>query len=176
MTMLLIILQALYLFTPAYAANMAPPVAAKARLPGGTPISARLFGTHKTWRGVYSAYCAALLTLILQRFLEAQGLLDGLRILSYHNLSLPLLAVAFGIGAIAGDAVKSFVKRRLGHPPGRPWPPFDQIDFVLGALILLVPFVAIPLPHLLVILILTPLLSVITNIVSFWFGFKNVWW
>jgi CDP-2,3-bis-(O-geranylgeranyl)-sn-glycerol synthase len=37
---------------------------------------------------------------------------------------------------MAGDAVKSFLKRRAGIRPGRPWIPFDQIDFVVGELVL----------------------------------------
>jgi hypothetical protein len=32
------------------------------------------------------------------------------------------------------DSVKSFVKRRVGIAPGAPWIPFDQLDFVIGAL------------------------------------------
>src|SRR5437773_6411567 len=51
----------------------------------------------------------------------------------------PLLGVLFGAGAMAGDSAKSFFKRRLGVEPGRPWIPFDQLDFVLGALVLVAP-------------------------------------
>jgi TolB-like protein len=39
-----------------------------------------------------------------------------------------------GVGAMAGDSAKSFVKRRLRIPPGRPWLPFDQVDFVMSSL------------------------------------------
>lgn len=34
------------------------------------------------------------------------------------------------------DSVKSFVKRRVGIAPGEPGIPFDQLDFVIGALVL----------------------------------------
>jgi CDP-2,3-bis-(O-geranylgeranyl)-sn-glycerol synthase len=40
---------------------------------------------------------------------------------------------------MAGDSVKNFVWRRLRIPPGAPWIPFDQLDFVLGALVLVAP-------------------------------------
>jgi CDP-diglyceride synthetase len=36
---------------------------------------------------------------------------------------------------MTGDAVKSFFKRRLGITPGKSWFPFDQLDFVLGAIL-----------------------------------------
>jgi CDP-2,3-bis-(O-geranylgeranyl)-sn-glycerol synthase len=39
-----------------------------------------------------------------------------------------------GFGALAGDSIKSFFKRRVGVKPGKRWFPFDQIDFVIGAL------------------------------------------
>lgn len=176
MSFLLIVLQALYLFAPAYAANMAPVVAQKGNLPGGRPISAALLGAHKTWRGVYSAYLGAFVTLVIQQWMQFHGELEIFRVLPYDAWSPFVLALPFGIGAIAGDAVKSFVKRRLGIAPGSAWPPFDQLDFVIGALVCLLPFVQIPLPHLLVILLLTPLLHATVNVISFWCGFKSVWW
>jgi len=40
-----------------------------------------------------------------------------------------------GAGALLGDAFKSFLKRRLKISPGTPWPPFDQIDWIIGAVI-----------------------------------------
>jgi hypothetical protein len=45
----------------------------------------------------------------------------------------------FGFGAVAGDAAKSFFKRRLAIAPGSPWIPFDQLDFAVGALVLVGP-------------------------------------
>jgi CDP-2,3-bis-(O-geranylgeranyl)-sn-glycerol synthase len=37
---------------------------------------------------------------------------------------------------MSGDALKSLVKRRVGIAPGAPWIPWDQLDFALGALVL----------------------------------------
>lgn len=36
-----------------------------------------------------------------------------------------------GLGAVAGDHIKSVFKRRLGYPPGYSWLP-DRFDFALG--------------------------------------------
>jgi CDP-2,3-bis-(O-geranylgeranyl)-sn-glycerol synthase len=37
-------------------------------------------------------------------------------------------------GALFGDITKSFFKRRVGKNRGEDWIPFDQIDFIAGAL------------------------------------------
>ena len=42
------------------------------------------------------------------------------------------LGLRFGIGAMAGDSIKSFFKRRTNIPPDEPWIPFDEVDFALG--------------------------------------------
>jgi len=44
------------------------------------------------------------------------------------------LAFMLSLGAILGDLVGSFVKRRAGLRKGSPAPLLDQLDFVFGAL------------------------------------------
>ena len=51
-------------------------------------------------------------------------------------LSITLLAV----GALLGDLVKSFFKRRFGKERGSKWPVADQYDLVVGAFVLLLIF------------------------------------
>jgi CDP-2,3-bis-(O-geranylgeranyl)-sn-glycerol synthase len=46
------------------------------------------------------------------------------------------LGLLFGVGAMAGDSLKSLFKRRLRIPPGSPWIPADQLDYIAGALVL----------------------------------------
>ena len=41
-----------------------------------------------------------------------------------------------GFGALTGDAIKSFFKRRVNIPPGVSWFPFDQIDYIIGGIAL----------------------------------------
>lgn len=72
---------------------------------------------------------AAVATAFLQSLAGGPGIVEE----SGRWLSLGLL---LGLGAVSGDAVKSFFKRRLGIAPGRPWVPFDQLDFQVGALLL----------------------------------------
>jgi CDP-2,3-bis-(O-geranylgeranyl)-sn-glycerol synthase len=42
----------------------------------------------------------------------------------------------FSLGAILGDLVFAFIKRRLGYPPGAPWPIGDQVGFIIFAILL----------------------------------------
>ena len=174
--MLNLVLSALFFLLPAYVANMCPVFAGAMRLPLDIPIQPSLFGKHKTYRGVYASYLGALLALFLQRWLQEHGVLESFRLLDYHASNLWLLAALFGLGAIAGDLVKSFFKRRLKIAEGRPWIPFDQIDLVLGALICVSPVYALDLPRVLVLLLLTPFLHFLTNLTGYTLGLKDVWW
>lgn len=113
---------------PAYTANMAPPFL-RAWKGWNPPISRRLLGAHKTVLGVALGVAAAVATAFLE------SLAGGSRIAVEPErwLSLGLL---LGVGALGGDAAKSFFKRRLGIAPGESWIPFDQLDFQVGALLL----------------------------------------
>jgi CDP-2,3-bis-(O-geranylgeranyl)-sn-glycerol synthase len=44
--------------------------------------------------------------------------------------------LSLGVGAIGGDLLKSVLERRIGVAPGARWLPADQLDFVLGAPVL----------------------------------------
>lgn len=123
------LLQLVYLMLPVYAANMAAPFA---RMLPGTPrpISARWLGSHKTWRGCLLAIVASTATTLLQAGLGWRGSL-----ISYeHPIQLGLLC---GAAAMAGDAAKSWLKRRRGIAPGRSWVPADQLDYVVAGLLAL---------------------------------------
>lgn len=78
----------------------------------------RLFGAHKTWRGLAGAIAGA-------------GILGWLAGLDAG------VAAAFGALAMAGDLLSSFVKRRLRLAPGRDAPGLDQLPECLVPLIAL---------------------------------------
>ena len=85
-----------------------------------------------------------------------------------------LLGALLGFGAMTGDAVKSFFKRQRGIPPGKSWFPFDQLDFVVGGL-LFAALVAVPtLVGVIIILALTPIFHVVSNVVDHKIGLKEV--
>lgn len=122
------ILQLVYFAAPAYVANMAPPFVKYWRW-WNRPINARWLGSHKTVVGFAFGVLAALVTTLIQSRIGWGGGLLG-----YEDW--PALGLRFGVGAMAGDSLKSLLKRRLGIPPGRPWVPADQLDSTVGALAL----------------------------------------
>lgn len=168
--MIEIILSSIYLILPAYVANMCPVLFGKIPLLG-SPIHEKLFGAHKTYRGFIAGFIGALAVLAIQQQVQTDYAL-----LDYQQINIFLYAFLFGIGALAGDAIKSFFKRRLKIKPGRPWFPFDQLDFVLGAYLFLLPVYIIPWQNLLAILILTPALHFLTNLIGYALKLKKVWW
>ncbi|MFA6475052.1 MAG: CDP-archaeol synthase [Patescibacteria group bacterium] len=169
---MLTLIKVIYLFLPAYCANMAPVFASSLKLPFGQPISIKYFGEHKTWRGFITGFFAALLVLYIQKYFK----IDNISLLDYDQISIWLYAFVFGIGALTGDLVKSFFKRWFNKKPGVAWFPFDQVDFIVGAIIFLYPLYQIDLKTLLILLIITPILHIIANIIGYFLGLKSVWW
>lgn len=147
---------ALWFILPAYVANGTPVVAG-----GGSPMDCgkefldgrRLLGDGKTFRGF-----------IL-------GLIGGTIIgLLQSNL---MIGFTLAVGALFGDILGSFAKRRVRLSKGDPVPGLDQLDFVVGAL-LLVSLIQIPSwEKIIIILILTPLIHLSTNIIGYKLGFKS---
>lgn len=171
-----LIVSSIYFILPAYIANMAPVFAARLGLPLGLPIHKRLFGAHKSWRGFYSAYVLALISLSLQYWLQYSGHFYTYNLLNYEQINIFLYAFLFGVGALTGDLIKSFFKRRTGITAGASWFPFDQLDLVIGALIFLAPFFILPWQNIITLLILTPLLHFTANLLGYFLKLKEVWW
>ncbi|MBI2577007.1 CDP-archaeol synthase [Candidatus Woesearchaeota archaeon] len=137
-----IILMAVYFMIPAYLANMAPVFSRrilrslaipidKGKKLGGKPI----FGSHKTVRGFLVAVIYSVALTYLQALLYPLAGFQALSIVHYPSVWLSL-GLLLGVGAIGGDLVKSFAKRRIGIKPGKTFIPFDQLDFVIGSLLL----------------------------------------
>jgi CDP-2,3-bis-(O-geranylgeranyl)-sn-glycerol synthase len=122
------LLSLLYFMLPAYAANMAPPFV-RYWTGWNRPIHAGLLGAHKTVVGFASGVMAGVVATALQAAL-------ALPLARVDYRWWPLLGLGLGGGAMLGDSVKSLFKRRLGRAPGARWFPFDQLDFVVGALAL----------------------------------------
>jgi len=162
------VLQLLYFMAPAYAANMAPPFVRYWK-GWNRPISRRRLGTHKTVLGFGLGVLAAVTATFIQSRLAWDGALGA-----YEHWAT--LGLRFGVGAMAGDVVKSLVKRRAGIAPGEPWIPWDQVDFVLGALALVWGAVALSWVDLLIILLLSVAGHVLVNHLGYWLGIRDVSW
>jgi CDP-2,3-bis-(O-geranylgeranyl)-sn-glycerol synthase len=176
------LVSALWIMIPAYVPNPAAVI-----FGGGPPIDGgtswkdgrRILGDGKTVRGFILGVLAGIA--VGWAGVWAQAAAGGS--LPFPLASHTLLTVCtFAVGALLGDLIKSFVKRRIGKAPGEPWPVADQYDLVIGAFLLtalLAPswlLSTITPPILLWILVVTPVLHRATNIVGHRLGVKRVPW
>lgn len=95
-----------------------------------------ILGEHKTWRGLLVGVVTGIVVAGVQailfftvEFFRKNTLVD------YSRVNFILFGFLMGGGALTGDLIKSFIKRRLSKPSGRPWFPWDQLDWILGAMI-----------------------------------------
>jgi len=148
------IAQAVWFFLPAALANASPigmaalPVARNWNAPvdfGKTFRGKPLLGPHKTWRGIITGMVVATIVLWLQQLAVRHfgWAASAGRGIPYESLPTLLLGPAFGLGALFGDAVKSFFKRQRGTASGDTWIPFDQLDYVIGGVVFSLPFVTL---------------------------------
>lgn len=171
MELWLLVVQSLYFFLPAYLANMAPEL-----LRGipvlGRPVWERKLGKNKSWRGLVVAGLAGVLVFWLQKFLFRLDFFYKISIIDYGDFSV-LLGFLLGLGAILGDLVKSYFKRKAGFKPGESWKPWDQLDFVMGGLILgwlvYVPKIEVAI----VLLVVSPFLHMLFCRLGYWLKIKK---
>ncbi|HET8851972.1 MAG TPA: CDP-archaeol synthase [Ktedonobacteraceae bacterium] len=140
-----------WFFLPAGLANMTPIFAAKLPyirrwsfpLDGYTTFRGkRVFGSHKTIRGVLSGMLIGILTVYLQVYVYVHvPLVRTFVSLDYAAIQPLLFGILASGGALAGDALRSFFKRQLGITPGKSWFPFDQLDYVIGGIVLMAVYV-----------------------------------
>jgi len=166
------LLEALYYFLPAYMANTIPPFLKWVPFLnnpldfGKNFRGERIFGDHKTIRGFLGGFLFAMLIFYIQKLLYQVSFFQNISIIDYSQQSL-LLGFLLGLGVVVGDAVESFLKRRRNIKPGKPWIPFDQLDFVVGAFIFSF-FVFIPeIKILITIIIISPILQLIFHYLGY---------
>jgi len=175
-----IIFTILLVVVPAYAANgMALLFGGGKPLDGGKKFvdGKRILGDGKTVRGTISGIIAGAVLSIIVAFLYVFAVADSGFILGYICLGF-----SSGIGAVIGDLTGSFIKRRIGLPPGFPAPLIDQFDFILMALLFfyltdsLLGLVELDLLVILVVLVVTPFAHVIGNLIVYRTGRKSHPW
>ena len=173
------VVHALVFIFPAYFANGMPVI-----FGGGRPIDGGrsfldgkpLLGSHKTVRGFFAGLTIGTLV----------GLVEYALLEPFHSSpflsTIPfspsfLLGFVLSLGALVGDLMDSFIKRRLDIPPGSPLPVVDQLDFVGGALLFSLMMGELPSPLIiLIIVIITPPIHLLTNFLAYLLGVKKEWW
>ncbi|WP_255168394.1 CDP-2,3-bis-(O-geranylgeranyl)-sn-glycerol synthase [Natrononativus amylolyticus] len=172
---------AFWAMLPAYVPNNAAVLAGGGRpIDGGRTWSgSRILGDGKSWRGTFAGILAGLLLAgALTLVADDVSAAIGFEVPAFT----PLAAVGLAAGAMLGDILASFVKRRTGRERGAMFPGVDQLDFVVVSL----PLTALLATEwffewftwgvILVVVVLTPILHVTTNVIAYKLGLKNEPW
>ncbi|MFO0920632.1 MAG: CDP-archaeol synthase [Candidatus Saccharimonadales bacterium] len=144
------IMFALWFFLPAGVANASPviakqiPVLNRCKTPmdfGKSYKGTRIFGDNKTWRGLLIGVLSGGVTGMIIYLCYPESINYVSVSIFPDILDMFTVGAALGAGALIGDAIESFFKRRSNVKPGESWFPFDQIDYIVGGLIFATPFV-----------------------------------
>lgn len=146
-------------FLPAYVANASATFSRilpfRHPIDFGISIDNRLLGDGKTFEGFFIGLVMGSSTGIL---------------LNLFGVPTPFFYLV--LGALVGDLIGSYIKRRTGLPRGEDAFPLDQLDFVFGAFLLTPPDANTAL----VIILATPLLHRFANILGFILKLKKEPW
>jgi len=182
---LAIIETALWLGLPAWIANATPVL-----LGGGRPIDGgryfrdgrRLLGDGKTVRGFIAGVLLGTITGIVQTLAApyVPPLMEQFVTVTPEIREVlfmgPYAGFLLSLGALTGDLVGSFVKRRAGLRSGGPAPVLDQLGFIVMALIVAAPVVQ-PAPLIVgTLLIVTLLTHYVSNVAGYLMGYKKDPW
>lgn len=185
---LLMIVVGIWVFAPAMLSN------SNAALIGGhAPVDfgkswrgKRILGDGKTWRGFIGGALASVVVGIVMVWISILfGSENHWGFGSSWSENIGLL-FCMSFGALIGDMLGSFLKRRIGIDRGKQAPLLDQYDYVVGAFLLLSIFY----PHwvyatyledyhliaLIVLLVFVYVSHRVANYIGYWMGVKDNPW
>ncbi len=163
---------AMWFIFPAYCANAAPVIfgGGKSMDFGKKFVDGKPFlGSHKTFRGFLAGIIVGTLVGAAQTVIFEQFLFQYSPQFEYSIL----LGFVLSLGALTGDLIESFIKRRLNRSPGSSLPVADQIDFILGAFLFSIPVSSPSLVSALIILLITIPIHLLTNLGAALLNMKN---
>ncbi len=181
------VLQGIWLMFPAFVANTGAVF-----LGGGRPIDGgkthrdgnRVLGDGKTWRGLIGGTTfgvfIGLLQVVANSFSEWPEFTFGDFPFSF------VVIFSLSVGALLGDIIGSYFKRRMGIERGKKAPVLDQYDFLVVAVLLV--FIlqtgwffehyinGYAILGLIAVIAITPVLHRLTNVIGHRMGKKEVPW
>jgi len=161
---------------PAYFANMAPVIVKNRFKKLAVPVDfgKNIFGNNKTFRGLFFGVLFAIVIVYFQFLLYGLGFFGNLSFIDYSNWLV--VGFLFGFGALVGDLAESFVKRRLNIGPGQRFVPWDQLDFVFGALVLVGLVVDISWMKFFFIAVISIVGHILVNHIAYYTGIRKEKW
>jgi len=166
------VFNAIFFVMPTLIANVTPML-----FGGGLPMDfrknffdgKRILGNNKTIRGFAAGFIAGFLMGLFSRWL----LLTQVGV-SYN---IPITnGFLQGLGAVTGDVVGSFIKRRMNIKSGGSLIVMDQIGFMIFGLLLARIDTIFPWSYWLIMLPLAGMVHMAANTVGYTMGWKDVWW
>ena len=185
MSFIFFILSCLYFFLPAYFTNMTPSLIKKAGLFNflakpvdfnkkffGQPV----FGKNKYWRGVIFGIIVGILIAGFQLWLYQFPFIKEISLFDYQKVNIFFFGFLISAGAVFGDLLFAFIKRRLKMEPGTRFMPWDQTNYVIGAALFLTPYLKIDILIWITLFILTFFLHIIFNRIGYHLKLHKARW
>lgn len=178
------VLTCIWFILPAYVGNMAPVFAKKLfKNRFSTPIdldrsfrNTPIAGKNKTYRGLFAAILLSTVIVLIQKIAYSDPLIQSISLIDYSKTNWLLWGILMGGGAMFGDFVKSIIKRRIGKTPGESWKPFDQVDFLGGALFVCSPLYLPPLDIILGIFAVLPIIKISLDRIGYHLKIHDTKW
>jgi len=177
----MLIVKTIWLLLPAYTPNNFAVL-----FGGGKPLDLgkyfidgkRILGDGKTIRGFIAGVLGGILTAHVQLLIEKILNVHLYSSLEYSAFLQLIFLLSFG--AMLGDSIGSFLKRRFGFERGKSFPILDQLMFLVFALLLASrceAFYKLFTRDVVITgLIITPLLHLAVNVIAYKLKLKDVWW
>ena len=168
--MIELIMRLFFYLMPMYVANASAMLfGGKKRLDMGRQFMGQpLFGKGKTIEGTVNGIALGIIaTFILNYFFSA-----------YISLGVEylMLGTLLSVGAIIGDIIATFIKRRIGMEAGAEFFPLDQLDFIFGGIVF-GSFLFVPsLVEIGLIILITLFIHKAANFLAFKIRMKKVPW
>lgn len=162
------LVKALLIIFPAYAANGFPPLArGRHSIDLGKNFRGnRLFGDGKTFEGFFLGLVAGTIVGLLEfsvyPFMNSYALASGVQL----PMMTPMLGFLISFGALSGDLVGSFIKRRFGLSRGKEFFLLDQWNFIVGSMLLVAAFTEITIWMAMIMLLITLVVHRTANIIG----------
>ena len=175
------VVKTIWLLLPAYTPNNFAVL-----FGGGTPIDLgkkfidgkRILGDGKTIRGFIAGVLGGLLVAHVQILIERFAGFRFYSELPYNQFFQLAFLLAFG--AMVGDALGSFIKRRFGVERGKCFPVLDQLTFLLVAYAFasISPAFSIlfTMKIMVIGIVITPVLHLVVNVIAYVLKLKEVPW
>lgn len=183
-----LIVKTFWLMFPAYVVN-----SAAVFVGGGLPMDLgrkakdgeRYLGDGKTWRGFFGGTAVGMLVGLVQNWVAIQLPENGYLVPFSEDYVYALLVIALlSFGSMTGDAIGSYIKRRMKIPRGGKANLMDPLGFVImawvfvavGAAAWFLKYMLLDVVPIVTMLVLTPIIHRITNVIGYKMGRKKVPW